>query len=1082
MNSSRRAWVRLILGALLTSIFQVAALSCSRLDSHETVELIENSIVERSLRHGESHSFLVEINKGDYFRALVDQNGIDVRVLLLLPDGKIAVDSDNQKFERGQEVVVWVGDRNGQHVLKIESELGANQQTRKKAPGGYRIEIASLHGASQEEALRTKAEQFYQEGDRLWVISGEPALRESIAAYSEALALYRQLEDRSSEALVLNSLGLVYFPLGEIAIAIDYYERALVIYRSIGDRNGEADNLFNVGQALLATGEATRAIEILLEAADTYRYVKNDSGLARCLNDIGLAHWQLGNSAASIQSYETALAMSLRIGDRRREAEARNALALVQIRRGELQSARLNLEQAVDYYEEIENSKYLATVLTNMGRLLRFLGDHDGALDYYRRALGIARSIEDRKSESIALNNMGYLMEKEDDFSRAVEFYREALPIFEALKDRSGEAMALENMARAYSGLGEDDRSTYLLEKALDIRLDIRDLPGQGFALQSLGIVSNRSGKIKEARRFFAQSLEIAIRIGDRRSEAVSLQGLAQAELMDGNSEKALEHVREALKVTESARSTVADQDFRSTFLSSTRDFYELEVEILMALESRYPNEGYTDKALQASETARARSLLELLSEAHVDVRQGITPGLKELERDNRERLSRIQAQLISLRAQSKPHHTKIESLEDELELEEERRLQLEEKIRTQHPRYASLQYPSPLGAADIQPHLDGDTALLEYALGEQSSYLFVLTREGLTSYTLPGETVLAPDVEDLRQILVHPGRREFGRYKQLAFSLYQTLLAPAETDLADKSRLIIVPDGILTYLTFESLLTNVSGERSFGDLPYLLDRWAVSYVPSATVLVSLATKPAPPPGSTRFFGVGDPLYDLPAAAPAQTPPTTEPGWEPLRGLFGSDGTARLVRLEDSARETRAAAEIFGPANSKLLIGKDASEENLKRSPELRQARYLHFATHGLISERNPQYSGLVLNLDDDPTEDGLFQVYEIFDLEIEADLVVLSACRSGLGKNVRGEGLVGLTRAFFYAGAPSVVVSLWPVADRSTADLMASFYRHLQTGAGKTEALRQAKLELRRGGRFQHPYYWAPFVLTGRP
>jgi CHAT domain-containing protein len=216
--------------------------------------------------------------------------------------------------------------------------------------------------------------------------------------------------------------------------------------------------------------------------------------------------------------------------------------------------------------------------------------------------------------------------------------------------------------------------------------------------------------------------------------------------------------------------------------------------------------------------------------------------------------------------------------------------------------------------------------------------------------------------------------------------------------------------------------------------------------------------------------GIADPVYSPPGAPVPKT----------------ARGGLRLVRLEDSDREVRQVAGLFPPSSSRLLLRDDAREAELKRSTDLRRARYVHFATHGLLDERDPQYSGLVLTLErgtkETSPEDGLFQVYEIFGLELSADLVVLSACQSGLGKEIRGEGLVGLTQAFFYAGAPSVMVSLWSVADRSTADLMVSFYGQLAAGSGKAEALRQAKLELRRNERFGHPYYWAPFVLVGRP
>jgi CHAT domain-containing protein len=203
---------------------------------------------------------------------------------------------------------------------------------------------------------------------------------------------------------------------------------------------------------------------------------------------------------------------------------------------------------------------------------------------------------------------------------------------------------------------------------------------------------------------------------------------------------------------------------------------------------------------------------------------------------------------------------------------------------------------------------------------------------------------------------------------------------------------------------------------------------------------------------------------------------------ERLRSIFDEDGRWNLQRLRDSGREVTSVAKRYKSNEAVVFQGRAAKEENVKGNEYLGTARRIHFATHGVISERQPQYSGLVLTLDEDPKEDGLLQVYEIFNLKLNADLVVLSACKTGLGKEVKGEGLIGLTRAFMYAGARSLVVSLWQVADPSTAELMVKFYERLDRAGDKADALRQAKLELIQSGRYAHPFYWAPFVLVGEP
>jgi CHAT domain-containing protein len=292
---------------------------------------------------------------------------------------------------------------------------------------------------------------------------------------------------------------------------------------------------------------------------------------------------------------------------------------------------------------------------------------------------------------------------------------------------------------------------------------------------------------------------------------------------------------------------------------------------------------------------------------------------------------------------------------------------------------------------------------------------------------------------------------------------------------------------------------------------PYMLRDYAISYVPSAGVLASLQTRPeATPQARKTFLAFADPVYGDESRTEGSLVRSE------LRGAFGDEQSWKLARLVESRREVQQIASLYPKDKVSLLLGDQASEENVKTDGRFKEYRYIHFATHGLLNENNPPYSGLILSLTDSAatkapasqtrgvsrstsdsggssettsarsaspqSEDGLLQVYEVFNLKLNADLVVLSACETGLGKEVKGEGLIGLTHAFFYAGTPSVMVSLWKVQDRSTADLMANFYQQLERASGKAEALRQAKLKLIQDKRYAHPYYWAPFVLIGDP
>ncbi len=366
--------------------------------------------------------------------------------------------------------------------------------------------------------------------------------------------------------------------------------------------------------------------------------------------------------------------------------------------------------------------------------------------------------------------------------------------------------------------------------------------------------------------------------------------------------------------------------------------------------------------------------------------------------------------------------------------------------------------------------------------IGKDSSFLFVVSREGVESYGLPQAAEMEELVEEIREALKRPGRREFARYVSAARRLYDAVILPAADRLAGKKRLLIAPDGALYYLPFELLLSsqaNTEGRAVYKEQPFLLRQWAISYIPSAGVLASLESgKARAEPLSSeakQFIAFADPVY--PPAGKADYNEASRVA----RSLAGRD-RFRLERLSDSGREVKSIAAAFEPESAIIYLRQEAREENVKNNPDLSRARRIHFAAHGLISEPEPEYSGLVLSLDEDHAEDGILQVYEIFDLRLTADLVVLSACRTGLGKKLRGEGVIGLSRAFLYAGASSVVVSLWQVADKSTADLMVRFYQGMEGENDKSESLRQAKLKMIESSPYSHPYYWAPFILIGDP
>ena len=772
--------------------------------------------------------------------------------------------------------------------------------------------------------------------------------------------------------------------------------------------------------------------------------------------------------------------------------------------------------QALELTRVLGQRSGQAAAINNVGFIYDSLGEKQKALEHYKQALDIFRALSDRNGEASTLNNIGaFHINTLGDPKTALEYYLQSIELRRALRQPTEEAKMLDNIGFLFKTLGDLPKALEYHRKALEMNRTLGQRLGEGASLTNLGATYFSMGELQTSLDYFSQALALHRIMGNRSSEAIALFGMAQVERARGNLDQARSQMEESLKIIESMRAKVASQDLRATFLAQHQDYYEFYTDLLMRLHQREPSKGHDLEALQASERARARSLLELIAEARVDVEQGIAPELKQHERATHSRIAWLQSRLIEVYSQTKPDKDKISTLEEELKKVDAEREQLTMEIRQKHPRYADLQYPSPLALKAIQSLLDDRTLLLEYALGKDASFVFAVTSNDFLAARLPSAASITGQVQALRlAITTRPQRNMFGKQIEHSRQLYRDLVEPAEKLFSGKKKLIIVPSGILHYLPFEVLLSS-GVERTLAragsvDWPYLVRDYAISYVPSASVLATLRSRPQEKSGLRKtFLAFADPVYG--------NEPEAEAGLvqSHLRGAFGDQRSWKLERLPESRREVEQIASLYAQDKVSLLLGQQATEENVKTAGRLSQYRFIHFATHGLLNEESPPYSGLVLSLsnarkapstathipaqagqagektaDRSPQspirnpqlEDGLLQVYEVFNLRLSADLVVLSACETGLGKQVKGEGLIGLTHAFLYAGTPSVLVSLWSVQDRSTADLMVNLYQQMDRAQDKTEALRQAKLKLIKNSRYAHPYYWAPFILIGEP
>jgi CHAT domain-containing protein len=1055
VNASRARWI--CCGAV--SRMTIVALALCGLWStdgqsppiaREAGKLQLHQPVERELGPGQTDVFSVDIAAGQFLHVVVQKKGVDAVLSIVDPSGKPLVTADSPNSTLGPQPASAIAEAPGIYSVKV-AKSGRTKET-----GKYVIELTDLGEPSERNQTQVQAEtKLYAAAAKERAGTGESRLA-AIRQYEEAVSLWRELGDRYGEALCIFRIGVAYYDLGEQQKALDHLQQALPLRRAAGDRSGEALTLTYIAAAYLTLGEPQKALDTYQQMLSIQRAINDRSGEAFTLTYMaGVYFTNLGEQQKALDAYQQALSIQRAIGDRSGEART---LAYIGNQYGEQGAA----QTALDYYQQALTIARVAgdhtienNLLLGFGFVYCWLGEKQKALDSYQQALTLTRSAGDRGSEAVALvgianalSNLGDRQKPDNstpaDKRKALEYYRQCLSIARATGNRLTEVYALIGAGVASSALGEKQKALDYLNPALFLVNVARNQIGIGWTMYEKARVERDLGNLAEAHTLASRVLEII----------------------------------------ESLRSRMISQDLRAQAGAVVQEAYGLEMDILMRLHAADPSKNHLADALTVSERARARILLETLSESRADIQQGVDVSLLARERTveaqlNAKEMTRIQM----LGSKHTPDQlADIEKAVKDLATEYE---DLHTQIRARSPRYAALNFPQPLSLNEIQKEvLDPDTLLLEYALGEQRSFLWAVSSSAIDSVELAKRSDIEQAARLFHDALVDSAAIASPDAGKI---LSKMLLGGISAKLGNK-RLLIVADGALQYLPFAAL-PDPDGFQQ----PLIVNHEIVS-VPSASTLAVLRRENAGRKPAPKMLAVlADPVFSAEDARIShrqekeqgkQVAAVTRDADELQRSLndLGLSGF-RLPRLPGTRREAAGIMALVPEDQRKQALDFDANRNTLT-SPEMGQYRILHLATHGLLNTAHPELSGVVLSLVDrrGQPQDGFLRLHEIYNLKLSADLVVLSACQTGLGKEIQGEGLVGLTRGFMYAGAPRVLASLWKVDDRATAELMKHFYgamlgdKHQRPAA----ALREAQIAMWKTKGWEAPYYWAAFVLQG--
>jgi CHAT domain-containing protein len=1050
----------------------------------------------------------------------VDQRGLDFIVAVQSPDGgTLPYNSPSRRDER--EYAVLHAGATGDHLITVVS----NEQT--NATGRHSIRVMELSTVtrtnperSQAWALMTTAAAINAEADRMRLdheVAQQQvdALKKSSRdAYAQARDLWEKLGESRLQAQALYSMAMLeYWDLENWTAASDLAERAANLYRGVDDELDARARLLQACALVVVAGEmdrdaASATFEITLETfADlATRYEKRDDvrALAEVLNLIGYTQHLRGNVADAEPAWQRSASLFSSVGEWREELNARQNLAVIAAEQGYLGKTIDTFRYILEQIPAGKDQELEANVLENLGAVHRDFGDIDEALQAYSDALNLRETLGDGTHVSASLRGLGSTYYIAGEYEAAKTFLQRALEAARDVGDGRSEAAVLtylgniaflENDYDSALALhqGAERLTNSALDRAVRQLLIAKDLAASGRHLEALATaeaVAASSGdspvvladahtqigrshaandEYSAAAEHLQQALSLYRSLRLQEGEADALNGLAVAARGAGNLPEAVAYGEAALDRIESLRVKVSAPELRAMYSASQRSFYETQIELLMPSEGGDSDEQALMAALSVSERARARMLVDLLASARVDTDQTVDATLaarrSRLQEDLAARSRQRDQLLAGPLANAKADAQLAELLQEMAALENELTL-LDTRTRAGSTLPSSL-----LTGQEIQRLIDPDAVLLQYELGQHRSFVWVVTHDSVHAVELAPRDAIEAAARRALASLQTSTSAPASRNAALQ-ALADHVLTPV-AHLVNAGRVLVSADGAMHYVPFAVLPLIRDGVSAA-----LIGTHEVVNVPSMSALVAQRAQRSAESPSKTLAVFADPVFEstderLTRAAAIATEEDPD---------LVTRSSVELRRLRYSGREARDIAALVPETGRLVSEGFHANRDEVLNA-DLKLYRYVHFATHGLVDSRYPALSALALSQFDQRGNPiaGFLRLDDIYDLDLNADLVVLSACDTALGREIRGEGLVGLTQAFLYAGTKGLALSLWQVSDAATAALMTRFYEHMiKDGASAAEALRAAQLSMAADPRWANPYYWGAFVLVG--
>jgi CHAT domain-containing protein len=1089
--------------------------------SGELVPISPGTSKRGEINKGGKAVFEVSAGAGTLLRFSIDKDDLGLTTTVYAPTGAKLVEHVSEDFET-VELAVPV-DMSGTYKIEIDSREKVD------AARPYELKLEALTTLTPVGRKDSEARHAMATAAVLRAEWKKDSLRRSINENDKAAQIWTSLGNLSSASQATLKSGELHFLLSEYSEALKQSQNAATLAAKTGDRVREARALSRMGLVYSYTGKndlaqthLTKALDLLGPIdAKTEPIVRNAYG--ETLSNIGEVTYSKGDMLKALDQFRRAL--YLLKGNRKGEAKTHRFAGYITGGIGLTEKGIAEVSQALALSQATNDKSGEGLALTLLGLFHSFRGKQQQAIELHQKAIGIFQIIGDRNSEAIAGNAVGQAYEQLKDFSTALTHYQQGLQTFhdtgaldfeagtafkvaqmyrftkhfeEALRfyDRClqlsraagkarTEANTLIEIASVYAAQRRSEDTLQQYSRVLKFYERIDDRRGQAVALNAQGNFLLQLGKNVEAVESFRRAISLSEQAADTGVRISTHYDLARAERALGHLDEGLEVINRSLKIIEDLRRDVGSPELRTSYFSGVRKNYELGIDILIDLDRARPGNGFAEQALVLSEQSRARLLVDLIREAGADLRKDAPAELVSRDRELRGLIQRQAQYQLDLKLNGKDA-SEIAAVEKQIAQLRFEYQQLQAQIREQDPRALSLARFEPLSLRQIQNELrDNDTMLLEFSLGDQRSHLWVVTAGSFQYFELPDRKTIEEHSREVHQLVSErPQDESETLLTQKAVQLSRMLFGQVAPQLGSQ-RLVLITEGDLQLVPFDALPAPEAPVTPDATPKYLLADHEIVGLPSFATLRAIRAAEKKNRDATDKIAavIADPVFtrsdDRVQGSSLSAAISTESSDRAVASAERGSGPTRLIHSSEEADAIAAAA----PRGTTMIVkGFDATRETAMNAP-LGEYQIVHFATHGFLDSEHPEFSSIVLTMVDENgvEKNGVLPLHDIYNMDLSTELTVLSACQTALGKDIKGEGFVGLTHSFISAGSRSVVASLWRVDDRATATLTADLYQSmLQKGMSPAAALRAAKLKVMQDKRWRAPYFWAGFVVQG--